>query len=429
MADASKRSVTDIIREIQRARSSRVVCFVTSDRTNLSNTMGMMLPDALRHVYDLATETWTRGGTENFDLFIYSRGGSSDVPWALMSMLREVIGEKADLNALIPYRCHSAATISVLGADNIVMGKKAELGPIDTTMNTQYNPPHPKTGEPLPISVEDVMGYFSLLEKVGCTGSDSKVEGLKAFTRKVHPYALGMVQRLEDQTKLVAGQMLANRHKPFSDAENEAIVATLAKRINSHQHAISRTEAVRQVGLKNISKAEEVGMGSLLWELFLAYEQKLEMATTFYPEDDFWQDDNLESKEYKDLRCCYIETEISCKVCKFDLKMTRVREALQSLTIQPTISFLPPPLPPGINQQQFEQFLQAWYANTAPTLLQRAVSDAVEQARKAAPTKGFQKMEHRRRWDDEPVTPPEPSGTESPSKGSPSEGRKRKIKT
>src|SRR5262249_23611553 len=152
-----------------------------------------------------------------------------------MSMLREIIGEKVELDALIPYRCHSAATITVLGADSLIMGKKAELGPIDTTMTTPYNPQHPKTEEPLAVSVEDVMGYFSLLEKVGCTGSDSKVEGLKAFTEKVHPYALGMVQRLEDQTKLVALQMLASRLKPFSDAENEAIVATLAKRINSHR--------------------------------------------------------------------------------------------------------------------------------------------------------------------------------------------------
>ena len=74
-------------------------------------------------------------------------------------------------------------------------------------MNTPYNPTHPKTGETLPISVEDVMGYFSLLEKVGCNGSEGKIEGLKEFTQKVHPYALGMVQRLEDQTKLVASSV------------------------------------------------------------------------------------------------------------------------------------------------------------------------------------------------------------------------------
>jgi hypothetical protein len=190
---------TELIQEIQRARNSRILCLVTSDRSGLSPANSMLNQDCLRYVYDLARATW-RDDAAKFDLFLYTRGGDSDVPWALMSMLREVIGKDKELNALIPYRCHSAGTISVLGADAIVMGPKAELGPIDTTMNTAYNPTNPKTGETLPISVEDVMGYFSLLEKVGCTGSEGKIEGLKEFTQKVHPYALGMVQRLEDQT-------------------------------------------------------------------------------------------------------------------------------------------------------------------------------------------------------------------------------------
>ena len=282
------RGTSEIIQEMQLVRSSRIICLVTNDRPGLSANMGMMNEDALRHVYDLGTRTWAaRGSAKKLDLFIYSRGGHGDVPWALMSMLREIVGENIELDALVPYRCHSAGTITVLGADNLILGKKAELGPIDTTMTGPYNPQHPKTEEPLPVSVEDVMGYFSLLEKVGCTGSDSKIEGLKAFTQKVHPYALGMVQRLEDQTKMVALQMLGSRLRPFSDAENDAIVATLAKGINSHRHVISRHEAIRHVGLTNVILAEDVKMADLMWELFLAYERKFESLSTFYPEDDF----------------------------------------------------------------------------------------------------------------------------------------------
>jgi hypothetical protein len=392
---------SELIKKIQDVRSSRVICLVTSDRTGLSASMGLMNEDALRHVYDLATKTWAHSKAQKLDLFIYSRGGHSDVPWALMGMLREIIGKNAKIGALIPYRCHSAATIAVLGADELVMGKKAELGPIDTTMTGPYNPQHPKTEEPLPVSVEDVMGYFSLLEKVGCTGSDNKVEGLKAFTQKVHPYALGMVQRLEDQTKLVALQMLASRLKPFSDAENEAIVETLAKRINSHRHAIARHEAIRHVGLTNVEYSETVGLESLLWDLFLAYEEKLDLSSTFYPEDDFWKDENLESKEYVGLPCCYIETEIAARVCRFDVKLTRVREALQTLTIQPQITFPPPNLPAGLDAAQITQFIEQWYSNAAPPLLRQAIADAIDRARKAMTTKGFQRLEHRRRWEDE----------------------------
>ena len=290
---------------------------------------------------------------------------------------------------MIPYRCHSAGTIAVLGADAIVMGPKAELGPIDTTMNTPYNPTHPKTGETLPISVEDVMGYFSLLEKVGCNGSEGKIEGLKEFTQKVHPYALGMVQRLEDQTKLVASQMLASRLKPFTDAENEAIVATLAKRINSHRHAISRSEAVKQVGLSNVEPSEKAPGGPLIWDLYLAFEEKLEILKPLVAEDAFWQDDTLEVKELSGVKCCYVETELASKVCKYDIKITRAREPFQSLTVSPQISLSAPALPAGVDQTQAMQILQIWVQNVAPQLLQRAVNDAVEKAQKKRSHKGI----------------------------------------
>jgi hypothetical protein len=388
-------SSTDLIRQIQRARNSRVLCLVTTDRLGLSSAMSMMNQDALRHVYDLARATWSEDATK-FDLFLYTRGGDSDVPWALMSMLREIVGKEKELNALIPYRCHSAGTIAVLGADTIVMGPKAELGPIDTTMNTAYNPTHPKTGETLPISVEDVMGYFSLLEKVGCTGSEGKIEGLKEFTQKIHPYALGMIQRLEDQTKLVARQMLASRLKPFTDAENEAIVATLAKRINSHRHSISRSEAVKQVGLSNVQRSEDAAGGSLVWDLYLAFEEKLQIIDPLLAEDEFWKDDNLETKEHPGLKCCYVETELASKVCKYDMKITRIREPFQSLTVSPQITLSAPALPAGVDQAQAMQILQLWVQNVAPQVLQQATNDAVEKAKKSAPTKGFQRVEYQR---------------------------------
>ena len=372
---------------LQAARNSRIICFVTTDRPGLSQNSSMMHQDALRHIYDLVRAAWSPD-VPKLELFLYTLGGDSDVPWALMSMLRELIGQDKELNALIPYRCHSAGTISVLGADYIVMGPKAVLGPIDTTMNTPYNPPNPKTGETLPISVEDVGGYFSLLEKVGVTGSEGKIAGLKEFTQKVHPYALGMVQRLEDQTKLVARQMLSSRLRPFTDAENEAIVATLAKRINSHRHAISRSEAIKQVGLTNVRRSEDEPGGALLWDLYLAFEQKLQMTTPFLGEDEFWKDENLETKEHVGVKCGYVESDRASKACMCDIKIIRLRESFQNLTVSPQLTVTTPQMPPGVDPAQAIQILQHWLQNVAPQILEQAVNDAVEKAKKAAPPKG-----------------------------------------
>ena len=89
-------STTEIIRRFQEARQSRVLCLLTTDRIGVSPLMSMMQQDALRHVYDLARAIWS-DNSKKFDLFLYTRGGDSDVPWALMSMLREIIGKEKEL--------------------------------------------------------------------------------------------------------------------------------------------------------------------------------------------------------------------------------------------------------------------------------------------------------------------------------------------
>jgi hypothetical protein len=200
--------------------------------------------------------------------------------------------------------------------------------------------------------------------------------------------------------------MLASRLKPFTDAENEAIVATLAKRINSHRHSISRSEAIKQVGLSNVQRSEDADGGSFMWDLYLAFEGKLQINDPLIAEDEFWRDDNLEVKEHPGVKCCYVETELASRVCKYDMKITRLREPFQSLTVSPQISLNAPAIPAGIDQAQVIQILQLWLQNAAPQAVQQAVDNAVQQVKKAAPTKGFQRVEFMRRWESEPVQPP-----------------------
>ena len=75
-------------------------------------------------------------------------------------MIREFCDE---FNVLIPYRAQSAATLLSMGADNIIMGKKAELGPIDPTLVKAT------IGEtavpPQEIEVEDVNSFLSFVKE------------------------------------------------------------------------------------------------------------------------------------------------------------------------------------------------------------------------------------------------------------------------
>ena len=79
----------DLIRAIQAARGSKVITYITSDRPMLS---GQVSEDAVPRIHEhvLAFAPSERG---KLDLIIYSRGGDSDVPWSVDSMLREYCRE------------------------------------------------------------------------------------------------------------------------------------------------------------------------------------------------------------------------------------------------------------------------------------------------------------------------------------------------
>jgi len=144
------------IQKIEEKRNSKVIVYVTSDRPGLSIPI-MSDVILLIHEHILAPEERTK-----LDFFIYSRGGQSYVPWAIVSMFREYFHE-GSFSVLIPYRAHSAATVIALGADEIIMTKKTELGPVDITIDTEsYNPMGKDSRQRLSISVDDVASYFPL---------------------------------------------------------------------------------------------------------------------------------------------------------------------------------------------------------------------------------------------------------------------------
>ena len=118
-----------LIKEIEKKRDSKVIVYITSDRQNLAGQIGSdAVPVIERHLRGVIGPR-----TKRLDLFLYSTGGDANMPWSLVSMIREYVGERP-LSVLIPSRAYSAATVIALGADEIVMAKSGELGPIDATI-------------------------------------------------------------------------------------------------------------------------------------------------------------------------------------------------------------------------------------------------------------------------------------------------------
>lgn len=265
-----------LISKLQAKRGGRLcLSYITSTRQGHEIQIA---DDVLRLMYD-HLEAGAEAAKKGVDLFLHSNGGSGTTPWRIVSLIREYT---KDLAILVPDRAFSAATLIALGANDIVMHKMGCLGPIDPSVVNIFNPPHPQSpGLLAPISVEDVTAYFKLIrEELGITHDDELIQAVIALTEKIHPLALGNVQRSHNQARMMARKLL-KLHMP-SDADEPEIVRiidTLKSNLFYHGHPINRDEAKVDLKLK-VSEPPE-GVGSLMRNLYMEYEKAMQLTEPF----------------------------------------------------------------------------------------------------------------------------------------------------
>lgn len=266
-----------LIEQIETLRQSKVVCYLTSVRPNFQAHMS---DDAVRVMFDHMLVLPERP-VKKLDVFLCSNGGSGTVPWRLVSLFREFAQEVA---VLLPYRAYSAATLLALGADEIVMHPFAEMGPIDPTVMNDFNPVDPALNRRLGISVEDVKAYISFIKTtVGIQHEDELVKTIEILAQKVHPLALGNVERFLSQTRMIAGKILKThmtdetlRHKI------DEIIENLASKLYFHGHAINRREARGELGLK-VVESPPPALETAVWQLYEDFEAEFENRIAFDP--------------------------------------------------------------------------------------------------------------------------------------------------
>lgn len=275
----------EIIKQIQELRGSKIVTYFTSDRRTFPPSFSL---PALKTVLGTESQVFlydqlrSLGKTDNLDLFLYTRGGQTDSVWPLVSIFREYA--RKQFTVLVPFRAHSAGTLICLGADKIIMGEVAELSPVDPTTGNQFNPvdeidKRTRRG----ISVEDVTSYIELAKdsKVGLEHPDHILEVFKRLSEEVHPIALGNVNRVHIQIRILASKLLKiHLREDGEEARVERIVDQLTKSLYSHAHALNREEAKDILGddLVVEATAEEQ---KRLWQLYEEYAQALQLRQTF----------------------------------------------------------------------------------------------------------------------------------------------------
>jgi len=250
-----------IIKEIETERNSKVLVYLTGDRLGASANIA---EDVVRPMYDHVLKF---GKVDNIDLFLYSRGGDVGTPWKIISMLREYC---VNLTVLIPSKAYSATTLIALGADKIIMGPKAELGPIDPTLEM------PSTGQTnKPINTEDVTAYISFMkEKVNLTDQEALCSVISQLAQDVTPLTLGTIYRTYSHIRLVAKKMLDSHKEKIDESKAQTIIESLTEKMFSHGHGINRKEA-KGIGL-NVEFADDK-LSKQMWDLIVDYEKELKL--------------------------------------------------------------------------------------------------------------------------------------------------------
>lgn len=286
---------SDLIKKIESARGSRVITYLTSDRQGPINAKIAMdiIPMVSRQLRAI-------GKSPKIDLFLYSTGGDTMVPWRLVSMIREYCDQ---FSVLIPYKAHSAATMISLGADEIVMSDLSELSPIDPSTANVFNPADPQNPQGrIPISVEDVMAFFDLVKnKFGIKDDESLAKIFKQFaesTPSVHPLALGNINRTHNLIRMLARRLLMSHNKPMAEDAVNSIVDDFTEKLYSHQYFIGRKEAKQDLGLSNITYADD-GLSNAMTELFDAYKSDMDLDKLWNPEDELGENAFQNKKMYQ----------------------------------------------------------------------------------------------------------------------------------
>lgn len=274
-----------LMRAIEALRGGRrLICLMNFDRLSdpyLNGISAQLYGDVKEPLYRVLKQIRRK---EPIDLLLYTRGGDINAVWPLVSVLREF---DRRFHVLVPYKCHSAGTLLALGAERIIMGPLAELSPVDPSTGNAFNPPEPaNAAKKLPISVNDVRAYRHFVQEQlygqspapTIQDSDTLQPFVEKLTEKVHPLALGNVQRVALHIQQLGERLLQLNASRGEDTTR--MVRTLCEDYQSHLHMINRHEAKQLLGGR--VEHATVRLTAAMDAMLLAYEQDFALRRTLF---------------------------------------------------------------------------------------------------------------------------------------------------
>ena len=265
----------ELIEKLEKERDSRLISYVTGDRTPFATRIAGDIVPLLSDLLDKI------GKVKKISLFLYTSGGDMLAPVRIVKLIRNHCDE---FEVLVPYKPHSAGTLISLGADKIVMSKLGELTPVDPTTGHPFNPQNPVNPQQrLEISVEDLNSYFLFAKEKGGVKDEQMVEAHKMLVDKLHPLSIGNAYRAYRMARMLTERLLwLHMDKKTEEEKIKKIIKEITGDITIHAYPIDREEAA-DLGLK-VEKVKEE-QDKFMRGLYDEYAKEMKFGQPFHPNE------------------------------------------------------------------------------------------------------------------------------------------------
>lgn len=270
-----------LIEAIEKERGSSLVCLFYN---NLPPVPTMLTPAALPPFEKALSHV---GEVERLDLFLRCTGGITEVPWRIVSLLREFVTD--ELGVIVSQIALSGATHIAIAADELVMTPFSVLGSVDPTRKHPLLPKDSK-GNPIPTSVEDLKHCIKFIkEQLGESYNYQDLASIiSELFKYIDPLAIGALEQSYNLSKLITAKCLRTRKKQLGKEKVDNIVEQLAGGYFSHSFQISRSEVESDLKLPVIKPNEKLSeLISSLGDFYLEEFQKNILANPPNPEPFF----------------------------------------------------------------------------------------------------------------------------------------------
>ena len=214
--DAISKTVP-LIQEIQKERGGTLVTFICDSPIN-QNTAHRL------------NKIVRKMKIENLDLFVHSSGGDLDATAKIVKLLRENCKK---YSVIVPFYAKSAASLLAISADELLMCKCGELGPLDPQVRD------PTTG--LWVPAHSIRETLLFIESV----RDPLVK--LSLTDRLPPLLMGAYREYQN----TARQYTEEAFSKIDESNKQKAIATFTERYLSHGYPIDR-KICKDVGLNVI---------------------------------------------------------------------------------------------------------------------------------------------------------------------------------